>query len=207
MNLYARYSVLLLLLCPLAINFANPVQAAKNQPVTITLPATTLHQTLSDMLPLPLEQNGKNFKGTITVDSISKLEINDNLISLKGQVSGKDMELTANIGGQDIQLKLGKLVLPVTCDISLRYDPKEKTLFLTPRFQNPTHGTSNSAKTLLPLLNALGNKEYPVALDKINSFNAKIGSTNVFVRLEPVDIRAGNNEMVLKLRPIAGKSH
>jgi len=27
------------------------------------------------------------------------------------------------------------------------------------------------------------------------------------VRLEPVDIEAVNNEMVLKLQPIAGKSH
>lgn len=206
MTLYARYSVLLFVLCTLINCLTNPAEAAKNQPVTITLPATALHQTISDMLPLPLEQNGERFQGTITVDSISKLEINDNLISLQGQVSGKDIELTTNIGGQDIKLKLGKLVLPVTCDISLRYDQKEKTLFLTPRFQNPTHGNSDSAQTLLPLLNALGNKEYPVALDKISPFNTKVGSRNVSVRLEPVDIEAANNKMIIKLRPIAGKS-
>ena len=207
MTFSIRYFVLLLFICIFSFTLTDPAQAAKSRPVTITLPAPALHQTISDILPLPLEQNGKKFQGTISVDSISKLEINDNLISIEGQVSGKDMLLTTNIGGQDIQLKLGKLVLPVTCDISLRFDPQKKTLFLTPRFQNPTHGKSNSAKTLLPLLNALGNREYPVKLDKISPFNAKVGSKTISVYMEPVDIRAGNNEMILKFQPIAGKSH
>ncbi len=206
MIVYIRYIAVLFILCTTLVYPAPPVQA-QNTPVTITLPASALHKTISDMLPLPLEQNGSNFQGTITVDSINKLEIHNDLISVQGQVSGKDMQLTTTIGGQDIKLKLGKLALPVTCDISLRYDRQKKTLFLTPRFQNPTHGTSNSAKTLLPLLNSLGNKEYPVKLDKISPFNAKIGSKTVSLRLEPVDIKAGNNEMILKLQPIAGKSH
>ena len=207
MTLYIRCLALLFFLCIAALGSAPSVHATQTPPVTITLPASTLHKTLSDMLPLPLEQTGNKFQGTITVDSIGKLTIHENLISLEGQVSGKDMQLTTNIGGQDIKLKLGKLVLPVTCDISLRYDPQKKTLFLTPRFQNPTHGTSNSAKTLLPLLNSLGNKEYPVKLDKISPLNAKIGSKSISLHMEPVDIKAGNNEMILKLQPIAGKSH
>ena len=196
----------LFILCTAVLCLPLSVQAAADTPVTITLPASALHKTISDMLPLPLEQTGSSFQGTITVDSISKLEIHNNLVSVQGQVSGKDMQLTTNIGGQDIKLKLGKLVLPVTCDIALRYDPIKKTLFLTPKFQNPTHGTSNSAKTLLPLLNSLGNKEYPVKLDKISPFNAKIGEKTVSLRLDPVDIKAGNNELILKLQPIAGKS-
>ncbi|MBW1750015.1 MAG: hypothetical protein JRJ37_04825 [Deltaproteobacteria bacterium] len=205
MTISIRFFILLFFLCTIALT--NPAKAAKNLPITITLPAPALHQAIRDILPLPLEQNGKKFQGTITVDSISKLVINDNLISLQGQVSGADIQLTTNIGGQDIKLNLGKLVLPVTCDISLRYDPKKKTLFLTPRFQNPTHSSSDSAKTLLPLLNAFGNREYPVPLDTINAFKAKIGSKNVSVRMEPVDIRAGNNEMILKFRPVTGKNH
>jgi len=207
MPLYARFTVLLFVLCTFTVGLARPGQAAKKEPITITLPAAALQQTLSDMLPLPLEQKGATFQGTITVDSISKLEINDNLISLQGQVSGQNMQLTTNIGGQAINLKLGRLVLPVTCAISLRYDPAQKILFLTPRFQKPSHGNSNSARTLLPLLNSLGNREYPVKLDKVSPFKAKVGSTTVSLRLEPVDIRAGNNELVLKLQPIAGKSH
>ncbi len=207
MPLYARYFALLFILSALGLSHTASTLAAGTEPVTISLPAAALHQTIRDMLPLPLEQNGDKFQGTITLDSISKLEINQDLISLQGQVSGKDMQLTTSIGGQNLKLKLGKLTLPVTCDISLRYDPATKTLFLTPRFQNPTHATGNSTKTLLPLLNSLGNREYPVKLDKISPFNATIGSTTVSVKMEPVDIRAVKNKMILKLRPIAGKSH
>ena len=205
MTISIRFFILLFFLC--TISLTGPAMAAKNLPITITLPAPALHQAIIDILPLPLEQTGKQFQGTITVDSISKLAINNNLISLQGQVSGSDMQLTTNLGGQDIKLNLGKLVLPVTCDISLRYDPTKKTLFLTPRFQNPTHGKSNSAETLLPLLNALGNREYPVTMDTINAFNAQVGSKNVSVRMDPVDIRADNNEMILTFRPVAGKNH
>jgi len=184
----------------------HPARADKNQPVTITLPASALYQTIQELLPLPIEQNSRKFQGTITLDSISKLAIHNNLVSVQGVVSGKNMQVTTDIGGQDILLKLGKLVLPVTCDISLRYNQKQKTLFLKPMFQNPSHGSSNSAKTLLPLLNGLGNKEYPVKLGNISPFQTKIGAKTVSVQMEPVDIKAGKNEMILKLRPIVGKS-
>ena len=158
MPIFHRY--FLIFFCTVACFLIPPdqIQAAKNQPSIITIPAPALHQAISAMLPLPLKPTGDKFQGTIVVDSISKLEINNNLISIEGQVSGTDMQLTTNIGGQDIRLKLGKLVLPITCDIALRFDPDKKTLFLTPRFQNPTHGHSNSAKTLLPLLNGLSNR-------------------------------------------------
>ena len=125
MTIDARHALLLFVICTFCFILSSPAQAS-NQPVTITLPAPTLHQTIRDMLPLPLEQTGEKFQGTITVDSISKLTINDDLISIQGRISGTNMQLTTNIGGQDIKLKLGKLVLPVTCDIFLRYDPAKK---------------------------------------------------------------------------------
>jgi hypothetical protein len=204
--MHRTFALFLLALCCTLAAFLSPASAA-DQPVTITLPATAIHQTILSMLPLPLEQNGKKFQGTITVDSVRKLEIHDNRIFLEGQVSGRDMQITTNIGGQDLKLKLGKLVLPVTCNISLRFDPKKQTLFLRPKFENPSHGSSNSAKTLLPLLNSLGNREYPVKLDNLSPLNAKIGSRKISVRMQPTDIKAGNNMLVLKLRPITGKSH
>ncbi len=200
-------SLFFLILCCSLLSGPIPPARGADLPVTITLPASTLQHTIASMLPLPLEQNGKKFQGTITVDSIRKLEIHENRIYLEGQVSGRDMQITTNIGGQDLKLNLGKLVLPVTCNIGLRFDPNKQTLFLRPQFQNPTHGNANSAKTLLPLLNSLGNREYPVKLDKISPLNASIGSRRISLRMQPTDIRAGDNILVVKLRPVAGKSH
>ena len=203
-RIHFLFLAFLLAAIPMAVT--QPAQAKKTTPVTITLPASALFQTIQQLLPLPIEQNSRQFQGTITLDSVSKLAIHDNLVSVQGMVSGKNMRVTTNIGGQDIQLKLGKLVLPVTCDITLRYDRKTQTLFLRPRFQNPEHGQSNSAKTLLPLLNGLGKKEYPVKLGNISPFQTRIGTRTVSVQMEPVDIKAVKNAMILKLRPVVGKS-
>jgi hypothetical protein len=193
------FFTVLTLVQPAAVPAANTVQ-----PISITLPESALLQTIQAILPLPLEQqnSSKKFQGTIVVDSISKLAIRDNLISLQGQITGRDMEVTTNIGGQNIKLKLGQLVLPVTCDIGLRFDAKSQTLFLTPQFQNPTHGNSNSAKTLLPMLNGLS-REYPLKLDQLAPFMARVGSKTIVLRFKPVAIRAGNNALFLSLRPAA----
>ena len=207
MPVFHRYCLVFLYIIFSFFVLLPPVQAAENQAMTSTMPAQALHQSISDMLPLPLKQSGKKFQGTITIDSISKLEIHNNLISFQGQVSGTDMQLTTNIGGQDIRLKLGRLVLPITCDVSLRFDPKKKILFLSPRLQNPTHGKSNSAKTLLPLLNALGNREYPLQLDTLKPLTSKIGQSTVSVQMEPVNIQALNNKLVLEFRTIVGKTN
>ncbi len=179
---------------------------ATTQPVTITMPATTVRQAIVSMLPLPLEQNSDRFQGKITIDSIRSLTIKNNIARIEGQVSGHNMVVTTNIGGQDIKLKLGRLVLPITCDVRIRFDPKTKTLFFRPTFHNPTHGSSNSAKTLLPLLNGLANREFSAKLSNLSPFQTKIGSKTVSLKMEPVDILTGNNNIVLKLRPIVGKS-
>jgi len=197
---------LVLLLSAAFLCTAQPALAEKSQPVTITLPASALYQTIHKLLPLPIAQNSRQFQGTITLDSINKLAIHKNRVSVQGVVSGKNMRVNTNIGGQAIQLKLGKLVLPVTCDIFLRFDRKTKTLFLTPKFQNPTHGHSNSAKTLLPMLNGLSNKEYPVQLGNMSPFQTKIGTKTVSVQMEPVDIKAEANKMTIKLRPVVGRN-
>ena len=198
-----RNSILLIFSCLLMF---HTVAAAAPPPMTLSMPAATLKKTLTDLLPMPLEQNSKKFQGTITIDRISELTIRDNLIAIEGQVSGKDMTITTNIGGQDLKLNLGKLVLPVTCDITLRFDTKTRTLFLRPRFQNPTHGKSNSAKTLLPLLNSLGNREYPVRLDSMRPMTAKVGNRKIDIRMIPVDIRASQDTLTIKLLPRTGKS-
>ena len=207
MSIFHRYFLLFFYTVACFLIPQDQIRAAQNQPVILTIPAPALHQAIRAMLPLSIEQSGDKFQGTIVVDSISKLAINRNLLSIEGQVSGRNMQMTTNIGGQDILLKLGKLVLPITCDIAVRFDPNKKTLFLTPRFQNPTHGHSSSAKTLLPLLNALGNREYPVQLDALQPLITKIGQETISVQMDPVNIQAGNNKMMLTFQTTARKIH
>jgi hypothetical protein len=183
-------------------------QAAKLQPITLTLPATVLHQTLRSLLPLPIEPTGRNrnIKGSFTIDSISKFVIRENRIALQAQISGRNIRITAAVGGQSIQIKLGQLVLPVTCDIVMRFDQKKKTLFLTPKFYDSPQGNSNAAAPLRPLLDNLS-REYAVPLDNLAPLAGKLGSTPIYVHMKPIDIQAGADALILQFHPIAQKGN
>jgi hypothetical protein len=183
-----------------------PAKAGQTPPVSLTLPLATLHQALNSLLPLPVEQQKKNsnFRGTFVIDSISRLAVKQNVIALQGQLSGRNMAVNAQVGGQTIQIKLGQMVLPISCDIALRYDQKRKTLFLRPTFYNQAPQHDPAATALAPLLEGL-NKEYTLPLNKLDPLVGKLGITPIFVQLEPVDIRLNGDSLVFQFRPHAGK--
>uniref|UniRef100_UPI004056857D hypothetical protein n=1 Tax=Candidatus Electronema sp. TaxID=2698783 RepID=UPI004056857D len=178
---------------------------AQAQPVTIVLPESALFHTLSGLLPLPIEHDAsKQFKGEITFDSISSLSVDNGQIIISGQLSGRNMSMNADVGGQSIQIRLGSLVLPVVCETALRFDPAKQLLLLTPRFQRSARGNGDADEPLLALLNSLS-KQYEVPLRNIMPINGEIGSAKVHLRMEPLDIRAEDGAVTLRLRPVAGK--
>ncbi|RWX45908.1 hypothetical protein VU01_11774 [Candidatus Electrothrix marina] len=200
-----RQYIFLLILCTFYL-ITVPAKAGQTPPVSLTLPLATLHQALSSLLPLPVEQKKKNsnFRGTFVIDSISRLAVKQNVIALQGQLSGRNMAVNAQVGGQTIQIKLGQMVLPISCDIALRYDQKRKTLFLRPTFYNQAPQHDPAATALAPLLEGL-NKEYTLPLNKLDPLVGKLGVTPIFVQLEPVDIRLNGDSLVFQFRPHAGK--
>ena len=185
-RLVLQYAVFFCLVCILIFPFlsgaAEPRKIVKKQPITITLPASTLHETLIDMLPLPIELKRKNskFQGPVVIDSISRLAIDENRISVSGRLIGRKLAMQAKVGSQTIQIKLGKLVLPVTCDIALRFDAAKKILFLFPKFKKTSGSKSNSDQTIVSLLNSLS-REYPVRLDELTPLLWDIGTESVYL--------------------------
>ena len=201
-----RQYIFLLILCAFHL-ITVPAKAGQTPPVSLTLPLATLHQALSSLLPLPIEQQkrNRNFRGTFVIDSISRLTAKqNNVIALQGQLSGRNMAVNAQVAGQTIQIKLGQMVLPVSCDIALRYDRQRKTLFLRPTFYNQAQQQDPAAAALAPLLDGL-NKEYALPLDTLNPLIGKLGGTPIFVQLDPVDIRLNGDSLVLQFRPLTGK--
>ncbi|MCI5140856.1 MAG: hypothetical protein D3909_03830 [Candidatus Electrothrix sp. ATG1] len=201
---YPQY-IFFLLLCAFHLSTA-PAKAGQTPPLTLTLPLPTLHQALNDLLPLPIEQSKKNdhFQGTFVVNSISRLAAKQNSIALQGQLSGRNMAVNAQVGGQTIQIKLGEMVLPVRCDIALRYDPQRKKLLLRPTFYNQALQHDPASASLGPLLDGL-KKEYTLPLDKLDPLTGKLGLIPIYIQLEPVDIRLNGDSLVLQFRPHTGK--
>lgn len=177
----------------------------KSEEITITLPADAVRQSLSTMLPLPIEPENKQLNGEIILESIDRLKIHSNTISLGGVVSGKNLSMTTRIADRDIKLQLGQVQLPLACDLLLRFDNSSKTLFITPKFQNQKPEDNNPAAALTSLLAALGSKEYRVDLNTIQPLNARIGNQTIPIIMEPTSIIAANNQLVIKLIPKKGK--
>ncbi|WLE95314.1 MAG: hypothetical protein QTN59_11545 [Candidatus Electrothrix communis] len=201
-----RQYIFLLFLCAFFLTTV-PAKAGQPPPVSLTLPLATLHQALSSLLPLPIEQQKRNsnFRGTFVVDSISRLAVKqNNVIALQGQLSGRNMAVKAQVAGQTIQIKLGQMVLPVSCDIALRYDRQRKTLFLRPTFYHQAQQQDPAAAALAPMLDSLS-REYALPLNTLDPLTGKIGITPIFVQLDPVDIRLNGDSLVLQFRPLTGK--
>ena len=181
-------------------------QAGQTAPVSLTLPIATLHQTLNSLLPLPVEPQKKNFQGTFVVDAVSRLTVKrNNVIALQGHISGRNMAVNARVGGRTIQIKLGQIALPISCDITLRYDRKSKTLFLKPTFSKQDPKKNPTAAALGPLLDGLSKEEYTLPLDTLKPLTGEIGDTPVSIQLEPVDIGLSKDSLILRFLPHAGK--
>lgn len=185
---------------------AQPLSDDQTPPLSLTLPIATLHQALSSLLPLTLHQQkrNQNFQGTFVIDSMSKLAIKNNVIFIQGKLSGRNMVVNAHVGDKTIQIKLGQMTLPVSCDITLRFEEQTKTLFLKPKFYKQARKHDPAAASLGPLLDSIS-REYPLPLDELDPLVGHLGVTPIFVQLEPVDIRLSQNALVLQFRPHTGK--
>jgi hypothetical protein len=172
------------------------------QPITLTVPAPALHQMLAGLLPLPLEQPSKStqFQGTITIDSISSLSMDTGQVQISGQISGRNMAISTNVGGQNIHVRLGNMSLPIVCDVGLRFDRRQQQVLLTPRFQRSTQSLGEADEALVSLLNTLS-QEYAVPLHDLLPFSGELGGKPVQIRMEVLDLRAENNLLTLRLRP------
>ena len=194
--------ILFLLLLPAAIFSA----AAVDQAATITIPDEVLFQTIKDGLPISLEAQSQFVQGEVIIQSLEKLLVREKSLYLQGVVSSQNLTMRTTIAGKDISMNLGNVQLPLSCELFLRFDGSKKVLFLMPRFPRPkSMYTSDPSDALLLLLSSLGEKEYPVELDSIQPILAKVGTRNIPIALEPVDIQTQEGLLLIKMRPRVAK--
>lgn len=191
-----------LFLLPLSALAAAGAQGKKN--IVITLPAETVLTSLQKMLPLDIPSQSRQLQGDITLESLDQLVIHDNIITVRGVLSGRNLIVTTRLAGQDIQLKVGEVRLPMTCDLHTRFDPAQHKLYVTPRFVDAAQNGDNQEDALAPLLGALGGREYPVDLDALEMINIKVGAKSIPIAMEPVKIAGIDNALVFHLLPRVG---
>lgn len=203
---YCFYSFCLLvalLLLPHS-GMSAPANTASQRDIVITLPAETVLASLKKILPLDIPSQSSQLQGDIVLESLDRLVIHDNILSVHGVLSGRNLVVVTNIAGQDIQLKVGQVHLPMTCDLHTRFDPVQRKLFVTPRFTDTGAGSNSQDGSLAPLLGALGGREHLVKLDALRLLNIKIGTRSIPIAMEPVKIIGTDNALVLHLLPQVG---
>lgn len=194
-----------LLLLPLMAKAAPTASNKAQRDIVITMPAETVLASLQKMLPLAIPSHNEQLQGDIVLESLDRLFIHDNILSLHGVLSGKNLVLVTNIAGQDIQLKLGQIHLPVTCDLQTRFDQAKRKLFVTPRFTENAADKNKQEASVGSLISALGGKEYPVDLDALQLLNIKMGSRSIPIAMEPTNIAGLDNALIFRLMPRIGE--
>ncbi len=178
----------------------------KQQPVVLSLPAETVLTSIQKLLPLEIPSQSRQLQGDITVESVERLVIHDNIITVHGVLFGRNLVATTNFGGQDIQLRLGEVRLPMICDLQTRFDAVRKKLLLTPHFRQTAHIADESQDPLTPLINALSAREYVVDLDALEAIDLKVGAQSILLVMEPINISTLNDTLVFHLLPRVSKA-
>jgi len=195
------------LLLPAFMSFFSPCHAITNA-MTIALPAELIQRSLQDILPLDLDEPNKHVEGRLTLHSINRLEMGDNSAILQGVVIGKNLSVITRVGNQDLRINLGDLQLPLTCDLSFRYDPRKKILYVIPRLRQPASGSvTDMASSVTSLLTVFNNREYPVSLTSLQTLNARVGDQDISVDMEPVDIRVSRGQLIVMMVPKLSKTN
>lgn len=176
--------------------------AAGDQAATITIPDDVLFRTITEGLPISIDAQSQYVQGDVIIQSLENLQVREKSIFLQGVVSGQNLTLNTTIADREILMNIGNVRLPVSCELFLRFDGNKKVLFVSPRFPKPKSlYTTDPADALLLLLSSLGEKEYPVELGSIQPIIAKVGTQNIPITLEPVDIQTQPGLLLIKMRP------
>jgi len=193
---------LALLALPPSLPAAVGAQSQKN--IVLTLPAETVLTSLQKALPLDVPSQSRQLQGDITLESMDRLSIRDNVISVRGVLSGRNLVVTTRLAGQELQVRVGQVRLPMTCDLQLRFDPAKGKLYVTPRFADAAQDGNNPEDALAPLLGALEGREHQVDLDALEMINIKVGAKSIPIAMDPVKIAGTDNALVFHLLPRVG---
>lgn len=176
--------------------------------VTLTMPEKIIRQAIQESLPLPIDTNRETIEGNLVLETIDNFTLGQNSASLHGVLVGQDIVLRTRIGNQDLRLKLGEMLMPFRCDVTFRFDPAEKKLYVTPNFTESMQDVPpEKADKVLPVLALLNNREYPLSFDNMQQIETRVGPRQLLIDLEPVDIKVEPGMLVVKMLPKVSKTH
>ena len=176
--------------------------ARAERDVVLSIPAGTVLSSIRRVLPLTVPSHSRQLQGDIILESLDGLSIDNNIITVRGVLSGHDLMLNTKLAGQPLQLRVSQVHLPVTCNLFMRFDPAHHKLFVTPRFPNAQGAGGDNGSAAL--FGALDGREYQIDLDDLKDLQVNIGDKTVPIAMEPVKVAGTDNILVLHMLPRVG---
>ena len=193
-------TVLLALFMGIVSLFSVSAKAA-DKPITLSLPESVIATTIRAVLPLQINNRASNLKGDITIVEIGDLQISDGGLSAHIRLDGKNMALTTNIGGRDLNLNIGSVNLDVLADATLRFDPQKQILYIRPTVRNSGASNDSQASQVGSLISLLNGQEFPIGLQSLQPFVSQFGNKQVVINTRIVNVQPHRDMLELQLAP------
>ena len=183
-------------------------QAGKTQNIALVVSETGISDLIKGLLPYSIDF-GKGFSGSFRIKSIDNINIIKGKILFSTYIYGKDIKYTTKIVNQAVSVEVGHINLRNNWETSLRYDKKEKILYMKPHIEGPNNNKDLSPGDMLlnALLQGLSDLEFPISLKDVKPFTTKIDSTKITIQMDIVDIYTDNDMLYIETKPTAKKAN
>jgi hypothetical protein len=180
-----RISIILFLL-----SFLLPCQLPAGNMITLTVPDAVLSQALDKSLPIAIDTNSSTLSGAITIIKISNLKLQDKGLSCRVALKGDDMQLSTEISGHALKLKVGSLELDLQCNAGLRFDPAKQMLYIKPTISELQATSSSAQGDINAILMAyLNNREFQIKLQHLEPLIAETSNKTINISMNIVGIQ------------------
>ncbi|MBU1231779.1 MAG: hypothetical protein KKI15_02950 [Proteobacteria bacterium] len=177
------------------------VAATQQKSITMSLPDSVLKEVIRKILPLDFGVQSETLLGSVSIDKIDKLKLLENKVSSHITLSGHKLNLVTNIAGHAIRMKIGTLTLSFQCDATIRFDVPTQTLYLRPVITEVQSADSNKADVAAALALLFNNREFPIAIEKLQPIMADTGSKMLNISMHIANVQLHPNILQLDITP------
>jgi len=183
-------------------------QARKTQNITLVVHETGIANLIEGLLPYSIDF-GKGFSGSFWIKSIENINIEKGKVLFSIYIYGKDIKYTTKIATQAVIVEVGHINLHNNWEISLRFDTKEKILYVKPHIEEPNKNKDLSQGDMLlnALLQGLSDLEFPIELKDLKPMTTEVDNMKMSIKIEVIDIYADDDRLFIELKPIAKKEN
>lgn len=170
--------------------------------ITLTIPESVLSEAVQQSLPVPIDTGSDTVAGSISIENIDQLQLEEQQISALVTLIGNDIQIKTTIAGQQLRLKVGDVKLEFNITADTRYDAPSQTLFIKPTVTDLKSENSQSGDELGNLLAGLFNgREFPLAIDRLQPIITDTGSKKLAIGMQIKNVTITRNLLTLHLLP------